>query len=57
MVNANIKACALEVSSIGIEQERVSSIDFDVAIFTNLTHDHLDYHGNMENYYEIKKDF
>ncbi|MDI9519470.1 MAG: UDP-N-acetylmuramoyl-L-alanyl-D-glutamate--2,6-diaminopimelate ligase [Bacillota bacterium] len=57
MVNANIKACALEVSSIGIEQERVSSIDFDVAIFTNLTHDHLDYHGNMENYYEIKKRF
>lgn len=57
MVNANVKACALEVSSIGIEQERVNSIDFDVAIFTNLTHDHLDYHGNMENYFETKKSF
>ncbi|NLC96920.1 MAG: UDP-N-acetylmuramoyl-L-alanyl-D-glutamate--2,6-diaminopimelate ligase [Erysipelotrichaceae bacterium] len=57
MVNADIKACALEVSSIGIEQERVNSIDFDVAIFTNLTHDHLDYHGTMENYFQSKKTF
>ena len=57
MVNAQIKACALEVSSIGIEQGRVDSIDFDVGIFTNLTHDHLDYHGNMENYFESKKRF
>ena len=55
MVDANMKACALEVSSIGIEQQRVEAVDFDVAIFTNLTHDHLDYHGTMENYFEAKK--
>ena len=55
MVSAGIEACALEVSSIGIEQGRVDSIDFDAAIFTNLTHDHLDYHGTMENYFQAKK--
>lgn len=57
MVDAGMKACALEVSSIGIEQHRVDSIDVDVAIFTNLTHDHLDYHGTMENYSLAKKSF
>lgn len=57
MCEANMKACALEVSSIGIEQHRVDGIDFDVAIFTNLTHDHLDYHGTMENYFNAKKKF
>ena len=55
MVSAGIKNCALEASSIGIEQGRVDSIDFDAAIFTNLTHDHLDYHGTMENYFLAKK--
>lgn len=57
MVEAGVKACALEVSSIGIEQRRIDSVDFDVAIFTNFTHDHLDYHGTMENYFEAKKRF
>ncbi|MFV0380268.1 MAG: UDP-N-acetylmuramoyl-L-alanyl-D-glutamate--2,6-diaminopimelate ligase [Anaerorhabdus sp.] len=57
MVDANIKACTLEVSSIGLEQHRTDSVDFDVAIFTNLTHDHLDYHGTMENYFLSKKKF
>lgn len=55
MVKAGMKAVALEVSSHGLEQQRVASVDFDVAIFTNLTHDHLDFHGNMENYYQAKK--
>lgn len=55
MMDAGTKACALEVSSIGIEQGRVDSIDFDVAMFTNLTHDHLDYHGTMANYFNAKK--
>ena len=55
MVDAGMKACALEASSIGIEQRRVDAIDFDVAVFTNLTHDHLDYHGTMTNYYLAKK--
>ncbi len=57
MVESGIRACALEASSIGIEQGRVDSIDFDVGIFTNLTHDHLDYHGTMENYFQAKKKF
>ena len=52
-----VDACAIEVSSIGIEQKRIDSIDFDVAIYTNLTHDHLDYHGNMEEYRKAKKRF
>ena len=55
MVLANMKAVALEVSSIGLDQHRVDGIDFDIAIFTNLTHDHLDYHGNMESYFNAKK--
>ena len=55
MNDAGMKACALEVSSIGLEQHRVDAVDFDVAIFTNFTHDHLDYHGTMENYFDAKK--
>lgn len=55
MVDAGMQACALEASSMGIEQGRVDAIDFDVAIFTNLTHDHLDYHGTMEKYFLAKK--
>ena len=55
MVEASVKACALEVSSIGIEQKRVDNIDFDVCVFTNLTHDHLDYHGTIDNYFKAKK--
>jgi UDP-N-acetylmuramoyl-L-alanyl-D-glutamate--2,6-diaminopimelate ligase len=55
MTDAGMKAVALEVSSHGLEQGRVLSVDFDVAIFTNLTHDHLDFHGNMENYFQAKK--
>lgn len=57
MVEAGMKACTLEVSSIGIEQHRVDAIRFDVGVFTNLTHDHLDYHGTMENYLAAKKAF
>jgi UDP-N-acetylmuramoyl-L-alanyl-D-glutamate--2,6-diaminopimelate ligase len=44
----------MEVSSHALEQKRVFGVEFDVAIFTNLTHDHLDYHGTMENYFESK---
>ncbi len=57
MVDSNVRASAVEVSSIGIEQKRIDSIHFDVAIFTNFTHDHLDYHGTMENYFNSKKRF
>lgn len=55
MVDAGMKAVSLEVSSHGLDQGRVLSVDFDVAIFTNLTYEHLDYHGTMENYFNAKK--
>lgn len=48
-------AVAMEVSSQGLHQHRVSGVRFDVAVFTNLTRDHLDYHGSMEDYAETKR--
>ena len=45
---------AMEVSSHALDQERTAGTDFDVAIFTNLSHDHLDYHGSMSDYFEAK---
>ena len=45
----------MEVSSHALEQERVYAIPFDVAVFTNLTRDHLDYHGTMEEYFRAKQ--
>jgi len=47
---AGAKAVAMEVSSHGLEQGRVAALGFDVAVFTNLSRDHLDYHGSMEAY-------
>jgi UDP-N-acetylmuramoyl-L-alanyl-D-glutamate--2,6-diaminopimelate ligase len=55
MRKARVKAVSLEVSSQALDQGRVDALLFDVAIFTNLTHDHLDYHGTFENYYQAKK--
>ena len=51
---AGARAVAMEVSSHGIEQGRVAGVEFDVAMFTNLTRDHLDYHGTMANYRRAK---
>ena len=48
--DARASAVAMEVSSHGLSQGRVSGARFDVALFTNLTRDHLDYHGTMEDY-------
>lgn len=55
MLKYGMKAVSMEVSSQGLDQKRVDAIAFDIAIFTNLTHDHLDYHGNFESYYLAKK--
>ena len=51
----NAKAVSMEVSSHGLEQFRVQGTKFDTAVFTNLTRDHLDYHGDMEHYGAAKK--
>jgi UDP-N-acetylmuramoyl-L-alanyl-D-glutamate--2,6-diaminopimelate ligase len=55
MLRADCQACVMEVSSHALEQKRVWGVEFDVGIFTNLTQDHLDYHGTMENYFAAKK--
>jgi len=47
-------AVAMEVSSIGLDQDRVAGVEFDVALFTNLTRDHLEYHRTMRRYREAK---
>lgn len=48
-------AAAMEVSSIGLDQGRVHGVNFDIAVFTNLTRDHLEYHRSMADYAEAKK--
>lgn len=55
MVKAGCEYAVMEVSSHALDQNRVYGLNFDVAIFTNLTRDHLDYHGTMENYLAAKK--
>jgi UDP-N-acetylmuramoyl-L-alanyl-D-glutamate--2,6-diaminopimelate ligase len=54
IANAGCKAAAMEVSSHALAQERTRGLEWNVAIFTNLTQDHLDFHGTMENYFESK---
>ncbi len=48
------RAVSMEVSSIGLDQDRVSGVEFDVALFTNLSRDHLEYHRTMRRYGEAK---
>ena len=55
MVRNGCRAVAMEVSSHALDQRRTVGVDFRVGIFTNLTQDHLDYHGDMESYYQAKK--
>lgn len=55
MVRQGYQYCVMEVSSIALVMNRVYSLNFDSAIFTNLTSEHLDFHHNMENYFEAKK--
>lgn len=54
MVDAGMTAAALEISSHALEWRRVDGMRFDVAIFTNLTQDHLDFHGSMDRYLAAK---
>lgn len=55
MADAGCEYVVMEVSSQGLEQKRVGPCQFKIGVFTNLTQDHLDVHGSMENYYQAKK--
>lgn len=55
MVDAGVEFCFMEVSSHGIDQKRTLGLEFDVAAFTNLSHDHLDYHHSFSEYRDVKK--
>ena len=54
IVNAGCQAAAMEVSSHALAQDRTRGLEWNVAVFTNLTQDHLDFHGTMESYFESK---
>lgn len=55
MRDAGVEYVSMEVSSHGLEQGRVSGVQFQTAVFTNLTRDHLDYHGDMQAYAQSKR--
>jgi UDP-N-acetylmuramoyl-L-alanyl-D-glutamate--2,6-diaminopimelate ligase len=55
MVEAGDEACAFEVSSHALAQDRAAGIDFDAVVFSNLTRDHLDYHKDLDDYYAAKR--
>lgn len=57
MAEAGCQYCFMEVSSIGLEQERTAGLEFAAGIFSNLTHDHLDYHKTFAEYIRCKKLF
>ncbi len=54
ILGAGCKAAAMEVSSHALAQERTRGLEWDTAVFTNLTQDHLDFHGTMERYFDAK---
>ncbi len=55
MVRAGCELCVMEVSSHALAQHRVAGLEFQTTAFTNLTQDHLDYHGDMEQYFAAKR--
>lgn len=57
MVDEGVTHCFMEVSSHSVVQERVTGLRFAVGVFTNITHDHLDYHGTFANYIQAKRTF
>ena len=54
MVDSGVNACAIEASSIGLAEHRLDGTQVRVAMFTNFTQDHLDYHGDMDSYWQAK---
>ncbi|MCR4339790.1 MAG: UDP-N-acetylmuramoyl-L-alanyl-D-glutamate--2,6-diaminopimelate ligase [Gemmatimonadaceae bacterium] len=54
LADAGVRTVAMEVSSHSLDQRRVAGLQFEAAVFTNLTRDHLDYHGTMESYFVAK---
>ena len=57
MVDKGCSHAFMEVSSHAIHQDRIAGLEFDGAVFTNITHDHLDYHGSFKEYLRVKKSF
>ncbi|OQA50738.1 MAG: UDP-N-acetylmuramoyl-L-alanyl-D-glutamate--L-lysine ligase [Candidatus Omnitrophica bacterium ADurb.Bin292] len=57
MVAEGVQYCAMECSSHAIHQNRIRGLEFEMGIFTQLTQDHLDYHGSMERYFQTKRQF
>lgn len=57
MVDAGCEYCFMEASSIGIEQNRIAGLEFAAGLFSNITHDHLDYHKTFAEYLRCKKLF
>jgi len=57
MVDSGCKYCFMEVSSHAIAQNRIAGLDFNIGLFSNLTHDHLDYHKDFKTYRDVKKLF
>lgn len=55
MADSRIEYCFMEASSHAIDQHRITGVKFAAAVFTNITHDHLDYHGSFNNYIKAKK--
>ncbi len=54
MVRSGMTHCVLESTSHGLAQGRAIASEFDIAVVTNITHEHLDYHGSWQNYLEAK---
>lgn len=57
MVDAGVTHCFMEVSSHSVVQRRIAGLRFAGGVFTNITHDHLDYHGTFAEYIKAKKRF
>ena len=54
LVGEGFRACAIEASSVGLQERRLEAMRIDVAVFTNFTQDHLDYHASMQDYWQAK---